>query len=102
MNRILAALPSGLCLPTSGCAHLSRQGVHCVKQLSGAVALGLLLLLSGMARAQPTTVTTTPRVFTGSISLSGDSINFSGALQANNPKCVLTVPSNSNGIDSGV
>jgi hypothetical protein len=44
----------------------------------------------------------TTRVFTGGIYLSGDSSNFSGALEANNPKCDLTVPSNSNGVSEGV
>lgn len=44
----------------------------------------------------------TPRVFTGGIFIAGDSSNYSGALEANNPKCVLTVPTGSSPVSAGV
>jgi len=70
-----------------------------------------LLSLSGFAspaKAQPLkqpgypTINITPRVFTGAIFvLAGGNSDLAGALEADNPKCVLTVPSNPNGIGAG-
>lgn len=69
--------------------------------LLNAVGSGLILALSTGAFAQPT-VKTTPRAFTGTISLAGDSDNWSGSLTALNPKCVLTVATNSHDVSNGV
>lgn len=62
---------------------------------------GLFLALSSIVLAQPT-VHTVPRTFTGTISLSGDSNNWSGSLTATNPACVLTVATTPQNVDNGI
>jgi hypothetical protein len=53
------------------------------------------------ARARAQTIKFTPRIFTGAITLAGDTANFSGTLTALNPTCKLTVASNSHNINNG-
>jgi hypothetical protein len=70
-----------------------------------ALALTLSALSPALARGQQTlkqTLSMSSRIFLGGITLAGDTNSFSGTLQADNPKCVLTVSSNANNISNGV
>jgi hypothetical protein len=54
------------------------------------------------AWTQTPILTLAPRVFVGTIYLAGDSSNWSGSLTARNPTCILTVPTNSRGVSTGL
>jgi hypothetical protein len=72
--------------------------------LATAFALTVFAPLPVLARGQQTlkhTLNMAPRIFVGGITLAGDSNNFSGTLEADNPKCVLTVSSNANVVSNG-
>jgi hypothetical protein len=74
--------------------------------LSITLSLSLLNVLPALAQKPTPTIkqqlNMTPRIFLGGFNLGGDSDNFSGTLQADNPKCVLTVATNPRGVTNGV
>jgi hypothetical protein len=74
------------------------------KHRYGLLALVLAIgFLVSSAAAQPIKgIIITPRTFVGGVYNWDDSGNIAGALEASNPKCILTVPAAANGISSGI